>query len=371
MLLLIVVGAAIGVIFGLKETATGDRDWKTKDYTPAQIKGLIINFVFMMICFIAMAFGISFNEGTVIAIGLIGWAITSLIASNIASPFKLLMFNGENQGCAYFLYLPVIAAASVSSFALIAATSWFFSLIVIIKNKSKCETSEQTRKVFKKAIIITVIATLVIIVVTAAINVLNAFSQKRAEEKKVAAAQLVWEQTLDKIEDAIDDPVDKINFTEEELDIAQEYYDCYIDNDIFCTEEVREMLAERFSELYRERDFDGILELLDFADLNGMPTLVTFEDAMKICFTDDFIDDLSAYIVANGVFLEEDSKGNKTYEYKDKRIEVSEKGDCVMDRDLTRDFENYDAMLDTLTKYNREISYIIVGENLEYGVVAE
>jgi hypothetical protein len=177
---------------------------------------------------------------------------------------------------------------------------------------------------------------------------------------------------LEKIQTAIDaQALEKIVFTDEEKACAEEigYYPLYT------LPEARRMVANKLSEFYNNRDFDGLIAFSDFLALNGMDSTVGFGVKVSICPTDEFLSFLKEETEAKGEFLEENTactfylyngreiaihKGNDFVGIDSQYSPYDDDGTCVMYYGYSYMYSYFNKSKDPM------VDYFTVGETVEF-----
>lgn len=180
---------------------------------------------------------------------------------------------------------------------------------------------------------------------------------------------------LEKIQTAIDaQALEKIVFTDEEKACAEEigYYPLYT------LPEARRMVANKLSEFYNNRDFDGLIAFSDFLALNGMDSTVGYGVKVSICPTDEFLSFLKEETEAKGEFLKENTECT-FYLYNGREFAVPKDETFVGFKSEYSPYDNDGSWVmyygcSYMYSYFKEsknpmVDYFTVGENVELFIV--
>ena len=317
--------------------------------------GVLLNLLIVFASMVAVAYGFINNNGIWGTIGVLAWMVASLIIAYMCSPLRLFWVDqsASKQGCAYILFYPLFVIISTVSLILIMLISWIFGLAAVLKGLSK--------------LVYVFIACFVVFFSAAGVG-LNLYQQHKDQMEKDNNFQLVEDAMAQVIQDIEIGTPKKIVF-DEETQLAMEYYNV---ESFFGVTEVREVIANKFSQLYQNKDVDGLLDFLAFLDSN-YAYLIEKDDVYDICFSDAYITALKDYIVTNGVYVKTNGD-NEIYTYKDYEIWLVPFG-CYIKLEYTLDGkENSGTVILGTTGYRSDQhetydesspGYFLVGEDVE------
>lgn len=256
----------------------GEKWWEKELSTPKRI-GIAGNVVAVFLSVLTVAYG-WVNHSAVGVVGILIWIISSLILAYTASPLRLHAYDGENHGCATILFMPLLMILSLVSLLLIMFTSWVFALVTLLKGLSK------------KVYIIIGVSILVLVAVAVGIG----FAQKNQEAKVEQQKAELNTQIIEKLRESIEEgKLEPIPYTEEELAIIEQ-----VEIKPFATIDAKGMIAEKFSELYRKKDFNGIVDFAVYLDYHHATHFIGEDTTADIAFDADFIAFLSQQIREKG-----------------------------------------------------------------------
>lgn len=139
----------------------------------------------------------------------------------------------------------------------------------------------------------------------------NRHRQKVAlEEKQAEQLRLLDEVTQQALEAIAEGVPRKIAISDEAWTAMDEQGSGYIFYNIV----VREAIADKFSQFYREEDLGGLVNFLALLNANYASGLMQEEETFDICFSESYLSDLKQYIRNHGTYLETNGE-NEIYSY--------------------------------------------------------
>ena len=243
--------------------------------TPQRI-GVLANILLIFLSVLAVAYGFTEHNGVAGTVGILVWMIASVIVAYTCSPLRMPVSDSGNQGCGYLLISPLLMIMSLVSMLLIMFTSWIFGLIVLLKGLSK------------KVYILIGACILLLVGVATGVGVYQSIEENKADAYQVEVVNGIFEKVQISIDEA---KPEAVVFTQEEQAVLSQ-----MELKPFTTADVKEMIAKKFSALYRENDFEGIVDLGVFLTVNRANYFVGGELSAEIVFDIDFLNYLSREI---------------------------------------------------------------------------
>lgn len=310
-LLFTVVG---GVSFGIYNHVQANKEdvkWKCKEFTLSQRLLLMLNLVVSIACFVLTIYAFFKSKGYG-AITLLTWLVTSVIAAYACSPVRLYSMEYQpqsfNDGFGCLLLMPTLGLSMLVNLLLIMFTSWIYEIVAIFRGASK---------IFKTVtIIVLVLAIVLTFIILGAVGI----SKNNAAENLAEQNQQIHNGIVKKVDTALGKgEVDKLEFTQQEIDYAKgnKYYN------MLQLPEARKHIAEKFSKLYSNKDFDGIFKLLDFIEVNEQSV-----SDLKIYFSYDFVDFMRSEFKERGEFVKE-GVSSDVYLYNDIEVWIHRENDSI------------------------------------------
>lgn len=260
------------IVFSVWHTITEAKENGTKtmckDLSPLKKTGLLINTLCIFASISAVAYGFVQSNGVVGTIGILLWIITSVIGAYVCSPLRIITYDLQGKyglGINFIFVAPVLLVLALVSTILIMCTSWIFSLITLLKGLS--------------AKVYIVISICILLLVGGAVGI-NCYQY--SQDNKIAVQNTeTQDQIMEKVRKSIEDgKTHPIIYTEEEQAILKE-----MDRKPFFTKEIQELIAEKFSTLYKEKNFDGIVHFVEYLDYHNAASSL----GKDIIFDADFL----------------------------------------------------------------------------------
>ncbi|MBQ1978202.1 MAG: hypothetical protein II225_05565, partial [Ruminococcus sp.] len=229
---------------------------------------LLINTVCIFASILAVAYSFVNSNGVVGTIGVIMWIISSVIAAYVCSPLRITTYDlqGKSElGIGFIFVAPVLLVLALVSTLLIMFTSWVFALITLLKGLS--------------AKVYIVISICILLLIGSAIGI-NCHQHSQDNKNSMQNTE-TQNQIMEKVKKSIEEgKTNPIIYTEEEQAILKG-----MDRKPFFTKEIQEKIAEKFSTLYKGKDFEGIVHFVEYLDYHNATSAL----GKDIIFDADFL----------------------------------------------------------------------------------
>lgn len=289
-ILLGVVGIGAGIFFfvrnAIDRSAETNHAWKYKQFTTGSKWILFLGVLVSLAGIPLTIIGVTNPDYWYLGFSWIVTLIVSIAMAYICSPLTLTILPvldltkgvvesegglaGGVSGClTMFIYLPISIGIGIVSFTAITICSWVFALMAVFRG---------TKKWVKIISLILVGAILLSIP-------FSIFLKKIVTDKNHEKDYLSIQQALDA------GSSQKLTFLEEDIDYFEK-------------PKTKRMVAEKLSELYRNRDIDGVYKVFDFASVNYPDLFLNKKEESlgtgNIFLTEEFFSFLKNDIMTNG-----------------------------------------------------------------------
>ena len=328
-----------------------------KELTPVKRFTIAVGVLAIFASIAATALAFTTNDGIIGAISILTWIAASLLVAYACSPLRVFAVSdgGSQQGCAFILYSPLLIIMSTVSMILIMLTSWIFGLIAVLKGLKK-----------RTFLVIGICIALLLGIGSAA----NYFQREEAAQQVEYSLELA-ELAAEKAIDAIDSNVlTKVTFDDETIGALKHFYGT---GSVFYLNDVRQAIAGKFAQLYRDGDIDGLMNYFAFLDINNATAMLAKDGTYDICFTSEYITSLIYYIEDFGTYVR-DSGSSRIYSYEGHEFWLS--SNFYVKLNYTFEGENKQAILllgdplhrETEHEQNEENSqgYFLVDETVKF-----
>lgn len=345
--LMLLGSVAFAIWYAIMQAKEESQRIEPVELTTGQRIGVLIDLLLIFGSVALLAYGFLAGNGYAAVAGLLLWMITALIAAYTCSPLRLPGYGEEASGCGYLLIYPLLTLVNLIAVVLIMLISWVFALIALLKGLSK--------KVYF------LIGGCILALVAVGFGI--AMLQQEKEDDTVAREAALTAQIIRRVELSIaEGKQEPIVYMDEEKTLMEQW-----EHKPFYTLDATLLIAEKLSALYREQDFDGIVQFLKYLDYHRSVNFIGEETAADLVLHPDFMHFLEQEIQKRATSQE----GSFYYVGAD---EFFLDGNILVFEDA-QDYQVFSGSLATETyrnKYYRDYQEdpgglcLIVGQSVEY-----
>lgn len=371
-LIIAAIVAAVGfaVYYILQEAKERGDAWKEKQFSFGGKLLLLLNVLLTFAGVIGTCyFFLNTADATWGLVSAAVMVICSVISAYVTSPLRVFVVPtnvDSGNGCAYMIYMPLMIAVMLVSLAMVILVSWIFALMAIFRGVNKGIT----------AIVLILLAALVASpwIVQRVQYRQAALEEQRLEQEAEARKEREKQLTsaiVEKVKGTLQSELVKdLELTEEEKNFVHS-----TTQNVFAIKEVRREVAYKLSELYGDKDVEGLLRISGSLAVNNALSGAWNEKGVNICFTSGFLKLIREEVMANGTFREEGSICD-VYLYRGYEVWIDRSNQFIgvyPDMNGARVSVIYSSlthMNETLEKYDDpKVDYYLVGSSVDYKTV--
>lgn len=292
-----IVLAVIGLILGILNTVSTAREvseetndaWRKKEFSLTGKLLLLLGVMVFIASIPTFIVGMVYSDYSYLGCFIFVAIALSIVFAYVCSPLRLTFLsvlgigegNPDVTGCLTMaMYAPIGFGVGVFSFVALFACSWIYAILAILRGSKTW---------------LRVVSIILVAVVIAGIPVgllLPDYLEKTFRQN-----------AIEKIENAVSSlSTEQVVFSKRELNSLWSSEDTY-----FQLEEASEVVGEKFAELYRNNDFDGIMKLVKFVFVNDQTFFVRQQRYRGRCmgFENEFLQFVINGLAQKGTLVRE------------------------------------------------------------------